>query len=50
MSGPKTWQWIRQAEIVMDALGIYSSDRNDAPHREIQDLRDRLVRMGAVKR
>lgn len=49
----KRWQWIltgRQAAIIMDALGIYSSDRNDAPHAEISELRDRLVRMGAIRR
>lgn len=39
--------WIltpRQNEIVMDALSIYTSDRNDAPHGEIAELRERFVK------
>lgn len=35
------------AQLVFAALGIYSSDYNDAPHDRIEDLRNRLERIGA---
>lgn len=50
---PTLWQWIltsEEAQIVHTALGIWSSEDNDAPHGEIANLRERLERMGAARR
>lgn len=49
----KRWQWIltgRQAQIVYQALGLWADSGScDPPRSEIRELRERLVRMEAVR-